>query len=41
MRYRFGIMVAALIGVVFQALVRTVGRLVVRWDKEDRGAPVM
>ena len=36
-----GIMVAALIGVVFQALVRTVGRLVVRWDKEDRGAPVM
>jgi sulfonate transport system permease protein len=35
-----GIMVAALIGVVFQAIVRTVGRVVVRWEKEDRGAPV-
>ena len=34
-----GIFVAALIGVIFQALVRRVGRLVVRWEKEDRGAP--
>jgi sulfonate transport system permease protein len=35
-----GIFVAALIGVVFQAIVRRIGRLVVRWDNEDRGAPV-
>ena len=35
-----GIFVAALIGVVFQAIVKRIGRLVVRWDKEDRGAPI-
>jgi sulfonate transport system permease protein len=36
-----GIFVAALIGVVFQAIVKRVGRLVVRWDREDRGAPTV
>ena len=35
-----GILVAALIGVIFQAVVRQVGRAVVRWDKADKGAPV-
>ena len=35
-----GILVAALIGVIFQAIVRQVGRAVVRWDKADKGAPV-
>jgi sulfonate transport system permease protein len=36
-----GIVFAALIGVIFQWLVKRVGRLVVRWEKEDRGAPVV
>lgn len=36
-----GIIIAALIGVIFQMVVRRVGRLVVRWEKEDRGAPVV
>lgn len=36
-----GIFVAALIGVVFQWIVKRIGRLVVRWEKEDRGAPVV
>ena len=36
-----GIFVAAIIGVLFQWLVKRVGRLVVRWEKEDRGAPVV
>jgi hypothetical protein len=27
--------------VVFQAIVKRVGRLVVRWDREDRGAPTV
>jgi sulfonate transport system permease protein len=35
-----GILVAALIGVIFQAVVRQVGRVVVRWEKADKGAPV-
>ncbi len=34
-----GILVAALIGVIFQAIVRQVGRAVVRWEKTDKGAP--
>ena len=36
-----GIVFAALIGVLFQAIVRRIGRLVVRWEKEDRGAPTL
>ncbi len=36
-----GIFIAALVGVVFQAIVKIVGRLVVRWEKEDRGAPTV
>jgi sulfonate transport system permease protein len=36
-----GIFVAAVLGVVFQAIVKRIGRLVVRWEKEDRGAPVV
>lgn len=36
-----GIFVAALIGVVFQAIVKQVGHLVVRWEKDDRGAPTV
>lgn len=35
-----GILVAALIGVIFQAIVRQVGRVVIRWEKPDKGAPV-
>ncbi|CAB4833974.1 unannotated protein [freshwater metagenome] len=36
-----GIFVAALIGVIFQAIVKQVGHLVVRWEKDDRGAPTV
>lgn len=36
-----GIVFAALIGVIFQWIVRRLGRIVVRWEKEDRGAPVV
>ena len=36
-----GILVAALVGLIFQAVVRRLGRVVVRWEKEDRGAPTV
>ena len=36
-----GIFVAAVIGIIFQAFVKRVGRMVVRWEKADRGAPTV
>jgi sulfonate transport system permease protein len=36
-----GIVFAALIGVIFQWIVRRIGRLIIRWEKEDRGSPAL